>query len=88
MGFYLFISLNIFGRHDNEAFSALRIQDYKNFLRLHINKSGKLTIFPIKLERVPRKWKLNDNSNPDVKSIIVPLDGSQPELIEEPVTLN
>ena len=35
-GLYLLVSLNVFGRHSEEAFSALRIQDYKNFLRLHI----------------------------------------------------
>ncbi len=37
MGLYLFVSLHFFKRHDNEAFSAMKIEDYKNFLRLHIN---------------------------------------------------
>ena len=56
MGIYLFISLHIFGRHDNEAFSALKIEDYKNFLRLHINGDGKLTIYPLKIDKVERDW--------------------------------
>lgn len=56
MGLYLLISLNVFGRHSNEAFSSLRIEDYKNFLRLRIAKDGSLTIFPIGIERwVPRQ---------------------------------
>lgn len=57
MGLYLLISLNLFGRHSNEAFSSLRIEDYKNFLRLHIAADGSLAIYPIGIERVPRKWK-------------------------------
>lgn len=84
MGVYLLISMNVFGRHDNEAFSALKIQDYKNFLRLKIDNTGQLTIFPIKIETVPRHWK---ESNSDSGSLIVPTDGSKPELIEEPIVL-
>jgi len=57
MGLYLLISLNGFGRHSNEAFSALAIEDWKNFLRLRIEKDGKLTIFPIGLPTVPTSWK-------------------------------
>ena len=57
MGVYLLISLNVFERHSNEAFSSLRIEDYKNFLRLHIAPDGSLTIFPVGIERVPRQWK-------------------------------
>ncbi|MCD9188607.1 MAG: metallophosphoesterase [Pyrinomonadaceae bacterium] len=57
MGLYLFISLHFFGRHDNEAFSALHVEDYKNFLRMHIDESGALTIYPMKIEKVPRDWE-------------------------------
>jgi hypothetical protein len=57
MGIYLFVSLHIFGRQDNEAFSALKIEDYKNFLRLHIDPDGKLTIYSFKIDRVPKDWK-------------------------------
>ena len=37
------------------GFSALKIEDYKNILCLHINEKGDLTIYPIKIERVPRE---------------------------------
>ncbi len=40
MGLYLLLSLNLFGRHGNEAFSSLGVEDWKNFLRLHINEKG------------------------------------------------
>src|SRR5438552_1029184 len=31
LGLYLLVSLNVFGRHHNEAFSSLAIADWKNF---------------------------------------------------------
>jgi Calcineurin-like phosphoesterase len=89
MGIYFFISMYFFGRHNEEAFSALKIQDYKNFLRLHISENGTLTIFPIKITRVPRKWRDRRKTEADkIKSYVVPLDGSGAELIEEPVILS
>ncbi len=77
MGLYLFVSLHIFGRHDNEAFSAMKIQDYKNFIRMHIDKKGRLTIYPIKIEHVARKWKRDD-----AKRTYLPEPELKPELIE------
>jgi hypothetical protein len=43
----------LFGRmHAEEAFAALRIKNYKNFLRLKFEKD-KLTIYPLGLDRMP-----------------------------------
>jgi hypothetical protein len=53
-GAYLLIALNGFGLHWNEAFSSLRIEDYKGFLRLKIDQRGNLTVYPIAIARVPR----------------------------------
>jgi len=80
MGVYLFVSLHIFGRHDNEAFSALKIQDYKNFLRMHIDEAGNLTIYPIKIEKVARRWDYVERDGNDFFQPSVPL---KPELIED-----
>ena len=78
MGAYLYISLHFFGRHSNEAFSALKIEGYKNFLRFHIDKSGTLTIYPIKIETVPAtdEWT-------DAGEYFKPAGGTRPELIED-----
>ncbi|MBI2491557.1 MAG: hypothetical protein HYV94_05590 [Candidatus Rokubacteria bacterium] len=54
-GLYLLVALNLFGAHQNEAFSALRIQDYKHFLRLHVTGAGDLEIYPIGIPKVPRR---------------------------------
>ena len=76
-GLYLLLSMNYLGRHWTEASSSLRIQDHKNFLRLKIDTAGRLTIYPVKLARVPRwqSWKQ-----------VLPPTG--PELIEDPVTVD
>ena len=88
MGIYLFISMYFFGRHNEEAFSALKIQDYKNFLRMHIAKDGTLTIYPVKINKVARKWRNRRNDEKEkICSYIVPEDGSGPELIEDPIVL-
>jgi hypothetical protein len=86
MGIYLLISLNVFRRHSNEAFSSLRIQDYKNFLRLHIDTEGKLTIYPIGIKKIPKDWvpAMNpDESDPK----LAPKRNKTMEafLIEEPI---
>jgi hypothetical protein len=57
LGVYLFVSIRVFGRHGNEAFSSLRIQDFKHWLRLRIDAAGNLTIYAIALDRVPRRWR-------------------------------
>jgi len=57
LGVYLFVSIRVFGRHANEAFSSLRIQDFKQWLRLRIDAAGVLTIHAIAIDRVPRRWR-------------------------------
>jgi hypothetical protein len=54
MGLYLLLMLNGFGKHWNEAYSSLRIADFKGFLRLKIAKNGDLTVYPVVIESVPR----------------------------------
>jgi hypothetical protein len=87
MGLYLLISLNVFGRHSEHAFSALRIQDFKHFLRLHIESDGTLTIYPIKIDRVPRRWKERSGGTAETDSRVVPEESIRPELIEPPIVL-
>lgn len=87
MGVYLTISLNFFGRHSNEAFSALASPDWKHFLRMKIDSSGALTIFPIGFRRVARKWKPTGAAT---GSTFVSDDSqsTNPELIENPIVIS
>ena len=56
MGTYLFVSMNWFGRHAGE-FSALRCEDHRSWLRLHVAPSGDLCIHALGIDVVPRRWK-------------------------------
>ncbi|HEV2802411.1 MAG TPA: metallophosphoesterase [Pyrinomonadaceae bacterium] len=87
MGAYLLFSMNFFGRHSNEAFSSLAIEDWKNFLRLHINESGDLTIYPVGIRRVPRKWKPRTDKAAGPALVSDDPDATAPELIELPIVL-
>lgn len=84
MGLYLLISLNVFGRHHNEAFSALKIADYKNFLRFKIADNGDLTIFPVGVRKAQKQWVAGDKSGPE---LIPENEGpdNKPFLIEDPI---
>jgi hypothetical protein len=81
MGLYLLISLQVFRRHSEQAFSGLRIEDYKNWLRLKIDAQGALTIFAIGIDRVVRKWKFSKQGGVDT---LVPDDSraTPPRLID------
>lgn len=41
----------------NELFAGQGIEDYKSFLRLHIDRDGALTIYPLAVERVSHRWR-------------------------------
>jgi hypothetical protein len=85
LGIYLLISLNLFRRHSNEAFSSLRLQGWKSFLRLHITKD-KLTIYPVGIRKVPRHWIEADNPSPsEPREIPAPDHPLRAELIEDPI---
>lgn len=64
IGLYLLVSINVFGRHGNEAFSSLRGQDCKQWLRLCIDSAGVLTLRALVIDRVPRRWKADERGCP------------------------
>jgi len=69
-GIYLFFCIRFLGRHPNEGFSSMAIEDFKSFLRLRIGTDGALTIFPIGLETVPRN---DDDGELDERLIEPPI---------------
>jgi Calcineurin-like phosphoesterase len=85
-GLYLLISLNVFGRHFNESFSTIAVEDWKSFLKLKIDGAGDLTIYPIGIRTVPRRWKTNVSTS---GAAMLPDDAhaTEPALIEPPIVL-
>jgi hypothetical protein len=88
MGLYLLVSLNVFKRHSNEAFSSLKVEDWKNFLRMKIDRAGRLTIYPIGMRRVARKWAARPPGGTGSEWIPDDPKSTRPELIETPFTAN
>ncbi len=58
LGVYLYVGLNVFRVHHNEAFSGLCIGDYKNFLRCRVGSDG-VHVTAIAIPRVHRSEDLN-----------------------------
>lgn len=82
MGFYLRLSLGL-KRHRNEAFSGLKIPDYKSFLRLRFRKDGSVGVHVFGIDRVPRKWK-NMPTAEQAEALSFPLDESETLHLERP----
>ena len=86
---HLWITSRFFDTNHTDAFSALRIDGYKNLLRLRI-QGETLTVYPVGLDRVPRRheWRLNPEPGaPPCRSVFLPPDGMRPHLIEPPVEI-
>lgn len=87
MAGYLWATHRFLRVHGNETYSAMRITEYKNFLRLHIDSQGALTIFPVGLARVCSKWAARPDDSAD-SPWLSPANGDlHPQLIEAPVRL-
>lgn len=63
-GCYLYIAVNWFHVHYDEAFSALRIPNFKGFSRLHINRDGDLEVYGLAMDKVTQKLLMTNSSKP------------------------
>lgn len=60
--YFTFTNLH-WGFHQEGAYSSIRVEDYKNFLRLHITQQGDLNIYPIGVDRVVKDWAYIPEAN-------------------------
>ncbi|GFS46556.1 calcineurin-like metallo-phosphoesterase superfamily protein [Actinidia rufa] len=58
-GSYLYVCINWLHLHFDEAFSSLRIANYKAFTRFHIKQDGDLEVFTLAVDKVPKEWKVD-----------------------------
>ncbi len=87
MGLYWTLTSTLFNMHTGDAFGALGIKDYKNFLRIKL-EPGRATIYPIALDRVPGRngwrWQLaKGEQRPAHNPQILPISPLKPRLIEK-----
>jgi hypothetical protein len=89
-GLYLTLC-SLIGLHSDQAFASMGIADYKNFLRFKV-EPDKLTVYPIGLRRVPKRWgwryATNTRGPAAERSRILPLRPLRPHLIEGPIEIN
>lgn len=84
LALYLTLSLNVFRRHRDDASSALRNPNFKNFLRIVISATGELTIYPVGISRVATRFMFPKEPT---SSKLEPCNGTPPFLIEEPIVV-
>jgi hypothetical protein len=86
-GLYLALADRFAHVHGNEAFSAQAIPDFKNFVRMHLDPTGTLTVYAVGVDRIPRAWKVNPDPNPYGPQIVP--DGAEisHRLIDGPITI-
>ena len=73
--------------NSNELFAGQGIPDFKNALRLHVDIAGSLTIYPIGLERVPRRWRPREHPGPQQSRFYPSGEPLSPVLIEPPIVV-
>ena len=86
LALYLLLFSFVGGFHLGEAYSGQHIPDYKNFLRLHLDPAGKLTIYPIGVRKACRTWTPQPGP-PEDRPWFDPGEPLQAELIEDPIEI-
>ena len=72
VGLYLALSLACVDAHPNEAFAAARLTGYRNFLRLHIDAHGDLTVYALGIDRSVTRWRAVPEAESTEASWIAP----------------
>ncbi|MEQ1648380.1 MAG: hypothetical protein ABL898_07325, partial [Hyphomicrobiaceae bacterium] len=89
-GLYWVITSIFFRIHGEDAFAALRIKHYKNFLRMKFERD-KLTIYPIGIDRVPSSsfWVQRNKNHPQRhhNPVLVAPEHIDVRLIEQPIVI-
>jgi hypothetical protein len=87
-GLYLYVGSRWWGFNHNDAFSAMRRNSHRNFLRLRI-KGDEVTIYPVGLDRSPRRreWRENAARAGSPAPVFVPTTPLDPRLIEGPIVV-
>jgi hypothetical protein len=82
---YLLVA-DLFRVNRTELFASMRIEGMKSFLRLRIDATG-CTVYPVKVEKVPRRWRLQPSGPPETSWFEPDGDLPMAELIESPITI-
>lgn len=84
---YLYISALLLPTYREALSAVLGIEDYKCFLRLHLARDGRLTVYPIALERSHHQWRVNPDEDRS-SSWLWPTQPLTHRLIEPPIQIH
>lgn len=88
-GLYLWLTARFFDLNQDDAFSAMRLDGRRHFIRMRIVKDS-ITVYPVKIDEIAHRdrWKMNTQwgsiTNP---SVFLPDPPLEPSLIEEPIVI-
>ena len=87
-GIYLYASSRWLNQNHNDAYSAMRLDSHRNFLRMRIH-SDEVTVYPVGLDRVPKRrgWRINTMRRGSPPPVYVPVSPLAPRLIEGPIVV-
>jgi hypothetical protein len=87
-GLYLYVSSRWLNLNHNDAFSSMRLDDYRNFLRIRI-KGDEATVYPVGLDTVPKRneWRVNTKKTGSPSPEYIPASPFAPRLIEGPIII-
>lgn len=88
-GMKLLVTCRWLNLNHNDAFSALRLFDYRHFLRIRI-LGDELTVYPVGLKRVPRRSEWRDNPDCEASKAapyFIPASSLDLRLIERPIVI-
>jgi hypothetical protein len=85
LALYLLVAAQ-FGVNVNELFAGQGITGYKGFLKLHFERDGSLTIYPVGVERIAHRWRATPNAASD-RSWLEPAEPLALHLIEPPIRI-
>ncbi|MER8390263.1 metallophosphoesterase [Mesorhizobium sp. M1380] len=88
-GAYLYVTSRWLNMNHNDAFSSMRRNSHRHFLRLRI-QNDKVTVFPIGLTKIPKRndWRLNTQKMGEPPPAYVAASPLKPELIEQPFSVS
>ncbi|GLY05889.1 MULTISPECIES: metallophosphoesterase [Actinoplanes] len=86
LALYLLVASRFDVNH-NELFAGQGIEDGKSFLRMHITADGTLTIHPVGVERVCKKWSADPDGEPHTPWLR-PETPLTVHRIEDPITVS
>ncbi len=87
-GLYLYVMSRWWKLNHNDAYSAMRLDSHRNFLRMRIT-GDEVAIYPVGLDRVPKReeWRMNTARSGSPAPVYVPATPLNPRLIEGPIVV-